>query len=110
MKYLIDKELLEEAIGGLKVFGQVATSVTVEKLEKLLTSENQFGKYQIGDRVSVKCAFGYFAGVITYYNRQENGYSVCFDDTKEDSPYLYIEEEISPEGTIAHGRHTDIGD
>jgi hypothetical protein len=39
MKYLIDKELLEEAIAGLNVFGQIATSITVEKLEKILSSK-----------------------------------------------------------------------
>jgi len=33
--YTITEELLNEAIGGLNVYGKIATSVTVEKLESM---------------------------------------------------------------------------
>lgn len=36
MKILIEKALLEEAISGLKTYGQVATEITVEKIEAVI--------------------------------------------------------------------------
>lgn len=37
--YLITEDVLNEAIGGLKVYGQVATEFTVEKLEAVKNTE-----------------------------------------------------------------------